>query len=147
MKICVCSIQTNYSLRFLRNSLENFQTLPLVTFFVLIAVFFILKHSYWLSVSFQRSYWLMTSCCQRSNWSIYFLQLFLYVIAFYLAISFLPTLLLANDCTLPAFWLVNIFQYKVGQLFMIAKHSMEQSQKGEGVEVVENKPHEVNIRF
>ena len=26
---------------------------------------------------------------------------------------------------------------------MIAKHSMEQSQKGEGVEVVENKPHEV----
>ena len=38
----------------------------------------------------------------------------------------------------------NIFQYKVGQLFMIAKHSMEQSQKGEGVEVVENKPHEVN---
>ena len=28
---------------------------------------------------------------------------------------------------------------------MIAKHSMEQSQKGEGVEVVENKPHEVNV--
>ena len=26
---------------------------------------------------------------------------------------------------------------------MIAKHSHEQSQKGEGVEVVENKPHEV----
>ena len=26
---------------------------------------------------------------------------------------------------------------------MIAKHSLEQSQKGEGVEVVENKPHEV----
>ena len=33
-------------------------------------------------------------------------------------------------------------QYKVGQLYMIAKHSSEQSQKGEGVEVVENRPHE-----
>ena len=26
-------------------------------------------------------------------------------------------------------------QYKIGQLYMIAKHSAEQSQKGEGVEV------------
>ena len=34
------------------------------------------------------------------------------------------------------------FQYKIGQLYMIAKHSAEQSQKGEGVEVVENRPHE-----
>ena len=37
---------------------------------------------------------------------------------------------------------VNVFQYKIGQLYMIAKHSAEQSQKGEGVEVVENRPHE-----
>ena len=29
---------------------------------------------------------------------------------------------------------------------MIAKHSHEQSQKGEGVEVVENRPHEVNFK-
>ena len=28
---------------------------------------------------------------------------------------------------------------------MIAKHSHEQSQKGEGVEVIENRPHEVMI--
>ena len=28
---------------------------------------------------------------------------------------------------------------------MIAKHSHEQSQKGEGVEVIENRPHEVKI--
>lgn len=33
-----------------------------------------------------------------------------------------------------------IFQYRIGQLFMIAKHSHEQSQKGEGVEVVTNEP-------
>ena len=33
------------------------------------------------------------------------------------------------------------FQYKIGQLYMIAKHSAEQSQKGEGVEVIENRPH------
>merc|ERR1712013_300229 len=32
-------------------------------------------------------------------------------------------------------------EYKIGQLYMIAKHSAEQSQKGEGVEVVENRPH------
>ena len=34
------------------------------------------------------------------------------------------------------------FQYHIGQLFMIAKHSAEQSHGGEGVEVVENCPHE-----
>lgn len=33
-----------------------------------------------------------------------------------------------------------IFQYKIGQLYMIARHSLEQSEEGEGVEVVENKP-------
>ena len=37
------------------------------------------------------------------------------------------------------------FQYKIGQLYMIAKHSHEQSQKGEGVEVIENRPHEVIV--
>jgi len=36
----------------------------------------------------------------------------------------------------------NVVQYKIGQLYMIAKHSHEESQKGEGVEVVENRPHE-----
>ncbi len=36
----------------------------------------------------------------------------------------------------------NIFQYHIGQLFMIAKHSAEQSHGGEGVEVVENCPYE-----
>ena len=30
---------------------------------------------------------------------------------------------------------------------MIAKHSHEQSQKGEGVEVVENRPHEVRFFY
>ena len=38
-------------------------------------------------------------------------------------------------------------QYKIGQLYMIAKHSAEQSQKGEGVEVVENRPHSDPVRF
>jgi len=37
---------------------------------------------------------------------------------------------------------ITVEEYKIGQLYMIAKHSMEQSQKGEGVEVVENRPHE-----
>ena len=36
--------------------------------------------------------------------------------------------------------LFNLLQYRVGQLFMIAKHSHEQSQQGEGVEVVKNEP-------
>lgn len=37
---------------------------------------------------------------------------------------------------------ITVEEYRVGQLYMIAKHSYEQSQKGEGVEVVENRPHE-----
>jgi len=36
---------------------------------------------------------------------------------------------------------ITVEEYKIGQLYMIAKHSAEQSQKGEGVEVVENRPH------
>ena len=39
-----------------------------------------------------------------------------------------------------------LLQYKIGQLYMIAKHSAEQSQKGEGVEVVENRPHSDPVR-
>lgn len=31
-----------------------------------------------------------------------------------------------------------MFQYRIGQLYMIARHSLEQSGDGEGVEVVEN---------
>lgn len=30
------------------------------------------------------------------------------------------------------------FQYQIGQLYMIARHSLEQSEHGDGVEVVEN---------
>jgi len=37
---------------------------------------------------------------------------------------------------------LTVEEYKIGQLYMIAKHSLEQSAKGEGVEVVENRPHE-----
>jgi len=37
---------------------------------------------------------------------------------------------------------ITVEEYKIGQLYMIAKHSAEQSQKGEGVEVIENRPHE-----
>ncbi|KAM7334495.1 hypothetical protein ACRRTK_007815 [Alexandromys fortis] len=32
--------------------------------------------------------------------------------------------------------------YKIGQLYMISKHSHEQSDRGEGVEVVQNEPFE-----
>ena len=35
-----------------------------------------------------------------------------------------------------------IFQYHIGQLFMISKHSHEQSEQGEGVHVVKNEPQE-----
>lgn len=42
---------------------------------------------------------------------------------------------------------VIALQYKIGQLYMIAKHSAEQSQKGEGVEVVENRPHSDPVRL
>lgn len=31
-------------------------------------------------------------------------------------------------------------QYRIGQLYMISKHSCEQSDGGEGVEVVKNEP-------
>lgn len=40
---------------------------------------------------------------------------------------------------------ITVEEYKIGQLYMIAKHSHEQSQKGEGVEVVENRPHEDSV--
>lgn len=33
----------------------------------------------------------------------------------------------------------NSFQYRIGQLYMIARHSNEQSGDGEGVEVIENR--------
>jgi hypothetical protein len=32
-------------------------------------------------------------------------------------------------------------KYRVGQLYMIAKHSHEQSEAGDGVEVIHNVPH------
>uniref|UniRef100_A0A3B3ZDM0 Cytoplasmic phosphatidylinositol transfer protein 1 n=1 Tax=Periophthalmus magnuspinnatus TaxID=409849 RepID=A0A3B3ZDM0_9GOBI len=35
-----------------------------------------------------------------------------------------------------------VFQYRIGQLYMISKHSHEQSDRGEGVEVVQNEPFE-----
>uniref|UniRef100_T1DHK8 Putative rdgbbeta n=1 Tax=Anopheles aquasalis TaxID=42839 RepID=T1DHK8_ANOAQ len=34
---------------------------------------------------------------------------------------------------------LTVEEYKVGQLYMIARHSLEQSDDGEGVEVIENK--------
>ena len=37
---------------------------------------------------------------------------------------------------------LSVDEYHIGQLYMIAKHSAEQSVDGEGVEVVENRPHE-----
>lgn len=36
---------------------------------------------------------------------------------------------------------ISVEEYKIGQLFMIAKHSHEQSDAGEGVEVIHNVPH------
>lgn len=38
------------------------------------------------------------------------------------------------------FYQFSISQYKIGQLYMIARHSLEQSDEGEGVEVIDNKP-------
>uniref|UniRef100_A0A8B9R2B6 Cytoplasmic phosphatidylinositol transfer protein 1 n=1 Tax=Anas platyrhynchos TaxID=8839 RepID=A0A8B9R2B6_ANAPL len=35
-----------------------------------------------------------------------------------------------------------IYEYSIGQLYMISKHSHEQSDRGEGVEVVQNEPYE-----
>ncbi|XP_077867037.1 cytoplasmic phosphatidylinositol transfer protein 1-like [Saccoglossus kowalevskii] len=37
---------------------------------------------------------------------------------------------------------LTVEEYNIGQLYMIAKHSHEQSEKGEGVEVIKNEPHE-----
>ncbi|XP_032823173.1 cytoplasmic phosphatidylinositol transfer protein 1-like isoform X2 [Petromyzon marinus] len=37
---------------------------------------------------------------------------------------------------------LTVDEYRIGQLYMISKHSHEQSEKGEGVEVVHNKPYE-----
>jgi hypothetical protein len=39
----------------------------------------------------------------------------------------------------------TVDEYQIGQLFMIAKHSHEQSQSGEGVEVIHNVPHEDSV--
>ena len=48
-----------------------------------------------------------------------------------------PTNLLKWSCLM---W--NELQYHIGQLYMIAKHSAEESGDGEGVEGVANRPHE-----
>jgi len=37
---------------------------------------------------------------------------------------------------------LTVDEYRIGQLYMINKHSHDQSEKGEGVEVVSNEPHE-----
>ncbi|XP_030067894.1 cytoplasmic phosphatidylinositol transfer protein 1 isoform X2 [Microcaecilia unicolor] len=37
---------------------------------------------------------------------------------------------------------LTIEEYRIGQLYTISKHSHQESDKGEGVEVIENKPHE-----
>lgn len=34
---------------------------------------------------------------------------------------------------------LTVDEYKIGQLYMIARHSLEQSGDGEGIEVVENR--------
>uniref|UniRef100_A0A8C3M0F8 Cytoplasmic phosphatidylinositol transfer protein 1 n=1 Tax=Chrysolophus pictus TaxID=9089 RepID=A0A8C3M0F8_CHRPC len=39
-------------------------------------------------------------------------------------------------------FLIFALQYRIGQLYMISKHSHEQSDRGEGVEVVQNEPYE-----
>lgn len=40
---------------------------------------------------------------------------------------------------------LSVEEYHIGQLFMIAKHSAEQSHGGEGVEVIENCPYEDEV--
>eukprot|EP00117_Sycon_ciliatum_P028656 scpid76748/ scgid22978/ Cytoplasmic phosphatidylinositol transfer protein 1; Retinal degeneration B homolog beta len=35
---------------------------------------------------------------------------------------------------------VSVDEYRIGQLYMIAKHSLEQSDEGDGVEIVKNEP-------
>ncbi|KAK9534991.1 hypothetical protein VZT92_007400 [Zoarces viviparus] len=37
---------------------------------------------------------------------------------------------------------LTVEEYRIGQLYMISKHSHEQSERGEGVEVVQNEPYE-----
>ncbi|CAL8305640.1 unnamed protein product [Merluccius merluccius] len=37
---------------------------------------------------------------------------------------------------------LTVEEYQIGQLYMISKHSHEQSERGEGVEVVQNQPYE-----
>ncbi|XP_069785856.1 cytoplasmic phosphatidylinositol transfer protein 1 isoform X1 [Narcine bancroftii] len=37
---------------------------------------------------------------------------------------------------------LSVEEYRIGQLYMISKHSHEQSDRGEGVEVVQNEPYE-----
>ncbi|XP_063047437.1 cytoplasmic phosphatidylinositol transfer protein 1 [Engraulis encrasicolus] len=37
---------------------------------------------------------------------------------------------------------LTVEEYRIGQLYMISKHSLEQSERGEGVEVVQNEPYE-----
>ena len=46
----------------------------------------------------------------------------------------------SNECG--QMFMRNELQYHIGQLYMIAKHSAEESGDGEGVEVVANRPHE-----
>lgn len=41
-------------------------------------------------------------------------------------------------------WLI-LLKYHIGQLYMIARHSLEQSDHGEGVEVVENRECEDSV--
>lgn len=36
-------------------------------------------------------------------------------------------------------------QYRIGQLYMIAKHTLEQSEEGDGVEIVVNEPCEDSV--
>ncbi|NXE48780.1 PITC1 protein, partial [Casuarius casuarius] len=47
-------------------------------------------------------------------------------------------------CITQSYYVVLDFalQYRIGQLYMISKHSHEQSDRGEGVEVVQNEPYE-----
>ncbi|KAJ8363548.1 hypothetical protein SKAU_G00123790 [Synaphobranchus kaupii] len=50
----------------------------------------------------------------------------------------------SNDICLPYHTEMSLAMvwYRIGQLYMISKHSHEQSDRGEGVEVVQNEPYE-----
>lgn len=37
-------------------------------------------------------------------------------------------------------YFLSVIQYRIGQLYMINKHSHEQSEGGDGVEVIQNEP-------